>query len=82
MNELIKKLAKPYLMHERFSRYGESTEEEYCDFLPEELEDFVMKTIDLCCDYIEGLPTSEEGTIILTKSFIIANLKGYFGAES
>jgi hypothetical protein len=41
MNERIKELAKPYLMYERFSRYGESTEEEYYDFLPEELDEFV-----------------------------------------
>lgn len=41
MNERVKELAKPYLMHERFSRYGESTEEEYYDFLPEELDEFV-----------------------------------------
>jgi len=41
MNERVKELAKPYLMYERFSRYGESTEEEYYDFLPEELDEFV-----------------------------------------
>jgi len=42
MNERIRLLAKNYLMYERFSRYGESTEEEYYDFLPDELEEFVQ----------------------------------------
>lgn len=81
MNELIKELAKPYLMHERFSRYGESTEEEYYDFLPEELEEFVAKIVNSCCDWISGVPTSEEGAILLTKSFVIVNIKDRFGVE-
>ena len=45
MNERIKELAKPYLMYVRYSRDGESTEEEYHDFLPEELEEFVRLII-------------------------------------
>jgi hypothetical protein len=48
MNERIKQLAKPYIMYERFSRYGESTEEEYYDFLPEELEQFVQSIVREC----------------------------------
>jgi hypothetical protein len=49
MNERIKELAEPYLTYERFSRYGESTEEEYYDFLPEELEEFVLLIVRECC---------------------------------
>jgi len=48
MNEQIRLLAKNYLMYERFSRYGESTEEEYYDFLPEELEEFVQLIVLEC----------------------------------
>ena len=50
MNERIKELAEPYLTYERFSRYGESTEEEYYDFLPEELEEFVLLIVRECAD--------------------------------
>lgn len=41
MNERIKELAKLYLCHERFTRYGESIMEEYYEFYPEDLENFV-----------------------------------------
>jgi hypothetical protein len=41
MNKRIFELARGNLMHERWSRYGESIEEEYYDFSPEELIEFV-----------------------------------------
>ena len=44
MKERIKELediAKEFLMHERFIRYGESIEEEYYEFYPDELKHFV-----------------------------------------
>jgi hypothetical protein len=46
MNELVKTLAKPHLMHERWTRYGESTEEEYYDLYPDELQEFVVKIVE------------------------------------
>jgi hypothetical protein len=34
-----------------------------------------------CCDWIDGSPSTDAGQLLLTKSFIIANLKGHFGVE-
>ena len=41
---------------------------------------FAELIVQECCDWIDGSPTSESGCqLLLTKSFIIANLKGHFG---
>ena len=43
-------------------------------------ETFAELIVRECCDWLEGSPTSESGCqLLLTKSFIIANLKGHFG---
>ena len=43
-------------------------------------EKFAELIVQECCDWIDGSPTSESGCqLLLTKSFIIANLKGHFG---
>lgn len=43
-------------------------------------EKFAQLIVQECCDWIDGSPTSESGCqLLLTKSFIIANLKGHFG---
>lgn len=81
MNELIRQLAAPHMMHERFSRYGESTEEDYYEFYPNELEEFIKTIVQECVNYIDGVPTSEEGTLLLTKNFVIANLKKHLGVK-
>ena len=54
MNDLIKRLASDYIMHERFSRYGESTEEDYYEFYPDELEDFVAEIVKECATVSEN----------------------------
>jgi len=54
MNERIRQLAKPYLMYERFSRYGESTEEEYYDFLPEELDEFSLSILNRVLEMVKA----------------------------
>lgn len=51
MNDLIKQLASDYIVHERFSRYGESTEEDYYEFYPDELEEFVAKIVEECAEF-------------------------------
>ena len=40
MKERIKELAKDYLVHERFGRYGESVTEDYYEFYPDDLAEF------------------------------------------
>lgn len=48
MNERIRELAKAYLLHERFVRYGESVQEDYYEFYPDELEEFVRAIVQEC----------------------------------
>ena len=48
---------------------------------PEDLELFAELIVQECVNWIDGSPTTEEGTLILSKSFIIANLKQHFGVE-
>ena len=38
----IKELAKDFLVHQRFCKYGESVEEDYYKFYPDELEKFAL----------------------------------------
>jgi len=48
-------------------------------FIP--LENFAELIVRECCDWIDGSPATDAGQLLLTKSFIIANLKGHFGVE-
>jgi hypothetical protein len=48
---------------------------------PELQAKFAELIVRDCCDWIDGSPTTEGGQLILTKSFIIANLKGRFGVK-
>ena len=42
---------------------------------------FAELIVKECIDWIDGSPTTEEGSLILSKHFIIANLKHHFGVE-
>ena len=42
---------------------------------------FAELIVNDCCEWIDNSPTTESGQLILTKSFIIANLKGMYGIE-
>ena len=46
-----------------------------------DLEKFAELIVRECVNWIDGSPATEEGTLILSKSFIIANLKQHFGVE-
>ena len=69
-------------MNQRISELAEQAGLEY-NFDPMtwlKYEKFAELIVRECCDWIEGSPTSESGCqLLLTKSFIIANLKGHFG---
>lgn len=45
------------------------------------VEKFAELIVQECVNWIDGSPATEEGTLILSKSFIIANLKQHFGVE-
>lgn len=48
MNERIKELAKDHLVHERFTTYGESIQEDYYEMYPDELEKFAELLVREC----------------------------------
>ena len=48
MNERIRELAKAYLVHERYTRYGEIVEEDLYEFYPDELEKFAELIVKEC----------------------------------
>ena len=50
----------------------------YNDLYTEKFAELIVRE---CVNWIDGSPTTEEGTLILSKSFIIANLKQHFGVE-
>ena len=45
-------------------------------------EKFAELIVQECCDWIDGSPSTDAGQLLLTKSFIIANLKGHFSVGS
>jgi hypothetical protein len=47
----------------------------------ESAEKFTKLLIEDVCMWLEGVHTSEEGMMLLTQSFIIANIKGYYGVK-
>ena len=69
MNELIEKLAK--------QAFGSTIDTD--PILVYEAENFAELIVQECVNWIDGSPATEEGTLILSKSFIIANLKQHFG---
>lgn len=75
MNELVKTLAKPHLQHERWTRYGESTLEEYYDFYPDELQEFVVKIVEECCSLIHDPNKYSDG------DFAKYRIRKHFGME-
>lgn len=50
MNKILE-LAKPHIMHERFTRYGESIEEDFYEFYPDELVQFAESIVKQCAEF-------------------------------
>ena len=51
------------------------------DGQPTKLEKFADLIVQECADWIDGSPSTDAGQLVLTKSFIIANIKEHFGVE-
>lgn len=81
MNERIQEFAKHHLVRDEHTEFGWRECHKY-EFDPDELEKFAELIVRECCDWIDGSPSTDAGQLLLTKSFIIANLKGHFGVES
>ncbi len=73
MNERIKELAEKadeYAADYEFKNGGDEF-----NVFKEKFAELIVKE---CCDWIDGSPANDAGQLHLTKSFIIANLKGMF----
>jgi len=68
-------------MNKRIKELAEQTETKEIGYYFFDKEKFAELIVKGCCDWIDGSPVTEAGQLILTKSFIIANLKGYFGVK-
>jgi hypothetical protein len=75
MNERIQKLIEQATSTQGPTPYNPLTFEVF------DKEKFAELIVRECVNWIDGSPTTEEGTLILSKSFIIANLKQHFGVE-
>ena len=73
-------------MNERIRELMEQAGAVFTDYhavslVDDEIEKFAELIVRECADYIDGSPTTDAGQLLLSKSFIIANLKGHFGVE-
>ena len=73
MNERFKELSKQAV------DYASACEAEAWDGAYE--RKFAELIVRECVDWIDGSPTTDAGQLLLSKSFIIANLKGHFGVK-
>jgi hypothetical protein len=78
MSERIRELAKAYLVHERFTRYGEIVEEDLYEFYPDELEKFAELIVRECIDIVSPYAVRMEN---FDGGHPIADLKKHFGIE-
>ena len=83
MNERIKELAEQARQY-AFAKV-ENTQDptEWSSKYYNEMFDqkFAELIVQECADWIDGSPSTDAGQLLLTKSFIIANIKGHFGVE-
>ncbi len=75
MNERIRLLADKIWAEEYWDKPNTDK------LLPAQLNRFAELIVRECCDWIDGSPANDAGQLHLTKSFIIANLKGMFRSK-
>lgn len=81
MNERIERYLKQHHCRDYFNSYGETVEDDHYFMYQEDVDGLIELIVRGCCDWIDGSPSTDAGQLLLTKSFIIANLKGHFGVE-
>lgn len=75
MNERIRELAvKAGIISSEYNGFDPTS-------LTSAQRTFAELIVRECCDWIDGSPATDAGQLLLTKSFIIANLKEHFGVE-
>ena len=79
MNERIKELIEQATESTGFLTAGDSVKPlPVREFNKEKFAQLIVRE---CCDWIDGSPANDAGQLHLTKSFIIANLKGMFRSK-
>lgn len=78
MNNRIKQLASKYIMHERFTRYGESIEEDYYEFYLDELQEFVAEIVKECADLCDRFQARDVG---MQPAECAVAIRSMFGVE-
>lgn len=81
MKERIQAYLKQHHCRDYFTRYGETVEDDHYFMYQEDVDGLIELIVRGCCDWIAGSPTDESGQLLLTQSFIIANLKAHFQVE-
>jgi len=81
MNERIKQLALQANPASKKIYESDNWEYNCAAWCAQDLEKFAELIVRECADWIDGSPTTDAGQLILTKSFIISNLKEHFGVE-
>ena len=76
MNERIKELVKQAADYA--NTYSDAGADVWFEIYNKKFAELIVKE---CIDWIDGSPTTGEGSLILSKHFIIANLKHHFGVE-
>ena len=78
MNERIKELwDKAATASAAYPSGQNSSWETHVNFM----DKFAELIVKECADWIDGSPSTDAGQLVLTKSFIIANIKDHFGVE-
>ena len=82
MNERIEKLSKEAQLYALDAMIKITDKEQALKVYSETYNTtFAELIVKECIDWIDGSPTTEEGSLILSKHFIISNLKHHFGVE-
>ena len=81
MIEHIEAYLKQHYCRDYFNSYGETVEDDHYFMYREEVDGLIELIVRECAGWIDGSPSTDAGQLVLTKSFIIANIKEHFGVE-
>ena len=81
MTERINAYLKQHHCRDYFNSYGETVEDDHYFMYQEDVDGLIELIVRECCDWIDGSPATDAGQLLLSKSFITANLKGHFSVD-
>ena len=83
MNEMIKELAKDHLRLEMYAAYGEIIEDDYYEFDPRELQEFVESIVLECIKCIQLTTARDPQHTVQYKQSVghIHRIREHFGVD-